>query len=235
MSLHPLDGAFERLRRGEEHLTDLRQRLADVLRQQEESIAPYFDPDPPHRIKLTLPTRTFVTMRVGILIGEICYNLRSALDYLVFELAKLDSGAPQDGTQFPIEDSPKGFSHRVKTSRLKGINAAHVAAIEGLQPYNGCHWTKALRDLSNPDKHREFPNIGGDVTAHAFSPTEDRNFVDIQAPIRRATHPVLGEMDVKVHFTGRIQFADGAPIIETLELIKVKVADTLTAFKGEFT
>jgi hypothetical protein len=38
------------------------------------------------------------------LVGEICYNLRSALDYLVFELAKHDSGTRQENTQFPIAE-----------------------------------------------------------------------------------------------------------------------------------
>jgi hypothetical protein len=41
------------------------------------------------------PLAPFVTMRVGVLIGEVCYNLRSALDYLVFALAELDSGIKQ--------------------------------------------------------------------------------------------------------------------------------------------
>ena len=52
-------------------------------------------------------TETFVEMSVPIRVGEVCYNFRSALDYLIFELAKLDSGVEQGGTQFPIMDSPK--------------------------------------------------------------------------------------------------------------------------------
>ena len=41
---------------------------------------------------------------------------------------------------------------------------SRLAAIEWLQPYSGCDWTKALRDLSNRDKHREFVSIKGDYT-----------------------------------------------------------------------
>jgi hypothetical protein len=55
-------------------------------------------------------TETFVGMSVPIRVGEVCYNFRSALDYLIFELAKLDSGVEQGGTQFPIMDSPKDFT-----------------------------------------------------------------------------------------------------------------------------
>jgi hypothetical protein len=86
-------------------------------------------------------------MSIGIRIGEVCYNLRSALDYLIFELAKLDSCAEQSGTQFPIIDAKEDFEGRGKRiflkegiNLLKGINLAHVAAIEQLQPCNGCQW-----------------------------------------------------------------------------------------------
>jgi hypothetical protein len=171
-------------------------------------------------------------MRIGVLIGEICYNLRSALDYLVFELAKHDSGIAQDGTQFPIEDKRKNFKSRKKTW-LKGINLGHIAAIERLQPYNGCDWTKALRELSNRDKHREFAQIDGDFAADAYS-IGNPKFDRLTSAVRRTVHPIYGEMDVKVDFTSRIFFADGTPIVETLEKVKLQVADTLAAFQAEF-
>jgi len=102
MPQYALNPSLERVVRVKEHLADLGHRLAHILRQQEDAIIPQFDPNPPHRLVLPLPASTFVTMRVGVLIGEVCYNLRSSLDYLVFALAELDSGIKQKGTQFPI-------------------------------------------------------------------------------------------------------------------------------------
>jgi hypothetical protein len=232
--IHPLDGARARVARANEHLTNLRQRLAGILRSQEDAIIVEFDPNPPHQIILRRPNETFVETDVGILIGEIVYNLRTALDYLVFELAKFDSGVSQDFTQFPIEDTKKGFAWREKRGWLKGINTAHVAAIERLQPYAGCDWTKTLRDLSNRDKHKGFARIGGSFTAHSYSRIHTSHFDAIQAPIRRAIHPVHGEVDVKLHFTATVELTDGPPIIEALEIVKLKVAETLEAFKPEF-
>ena len=48
-----------------------------------------------------------------ILVGEIIYNLRAALDYLIFELSLLDSGNEINGSipQFIIEDEPTGWSN----------------------------------------------------------------------------------------------------------------------------
>ena len=230
---HPLDSCFERVRRADEHLADLQERIETVRRQQQDSITVQFDANPPHNPIFGVFTKTFVTMRIGILIGEICYNLRGSLDYLVFELAKLNSGSTQHGTQFPIEDTKKGFEWR-KSRWLKGINPSHIAAIERLQPYMGCNWTKALRDLSNRDKHREFANIGGHSEAYIYTRPDDRNFHSIRAPIRSTPHPAFGKVDVKVYVTSAIQFADGAPIIETIKELQTQVANTLVAFKPEF-
>ncbi len=96
-----------------------------------------------------------VSMGIGILIGETCYNLRSALDYLVFNLSALDSGLDYQGTQFPIEDRQKNFRFRVdRRGILGGMNTTHRAEIEGQQPYKGSKWSKTLKEISNPDKHR---------------------------------------------------------------------------------
>jgi hypothetical protein len=81
---------------------------------------------------------------------------------IVFELARHDSGGiEQDGTQFIIEDVKsdplkpnRGFDARSKR-HLRGLNQAHIDAIESFQPYRGVEWTKTLRDISNPDKHRK--------------------------------------------------------------------------------
>jgi hypothetical protein len=41
-------------------------------------------------------------------------------------------------------------------------------------------------------------------------------------------------VDVKVHIAGQIAFPDGAPVRETIEEIKMEVANTLVAFKPDF-
>jgi hypothetical protein len=227
---HVLDGAFERVNRAGEHLPDLRAWLDAFRKQHEDTVITQFSAEPPHNIEIV--AQVGASMRIPILIGEICYNLRSALDYLIFELAKLDSGVIQNGTQFLIEDTEKGFERRRKT-RLSGVNERHVTCIERLQPYKGCDWTRALRDLSNPDKHRQFTRLGLTATGIAYTPA-DPEFGNSALPIRRTQHPVAGEMGVKLDYTASVRFPDGPLVTETLEVIKLKVAETLTAFKAEF-
>jgi hypothetical protein len=146
---HALDGCRERVRRAEEHLNELEREIAVTIEKQAYSLPFDLDIKPPHpAINVGDPPETFAGVRLGTLVGEIIYNCRCALDYLIYALAVIDSGKPQEKTQFPIMDTAKDFAGRGKTL-LVGVSAAHVAAIERLQPYNGCKWTGLLRALSN--------------------------------------------------------------------------------------
>lgn len=86
--------------------------------------------------------------------GHIVNDLRIALEYLVYQLAWLDSGTIQKRTQFPICDTLEAFASDLKQGRLNGLSPPHVEAIESCQPYNGVRWLRQVRVLSNTDKHR---------------------------------------------------------------------------------
>jgi hypothetical protein len=232
---HPLDSAFERVDRAGEHFSEFKRRAAVWNNAQYQATTWQFDPQDPSKISVGLSKIIPMPLRIGTLVGEICYNLRTALDYLIFELAKLDSGIPQDGTQFPIVDTPKAW--RQKRGWLKGLNSAHIAAIEALQPYNGCNWTKALRDISNPDKHRNITNFAGDMSLNPIVCIGDIDeaFESAAGTASHQRHPVTGEeVYVKLDLTTEVQLSDGTPVIETLELVKLKISETLDAFKPEF-
>src|SRR5207253_9743560 len=62
-----------------------------------------------NEVRTDLTWRISISMIAPILIGEVCYNLRSALDYLIHELTNIDTGPPKHKTQFPIEDGKNGF------------------------------------------------------------------------------------------------------------------------------
>lgn len=234
-SKHPLDGCRDRVRRAEEHLQDLEGEVVSMIEKQANSLPFDLDSKPPHgAINVGHPPETFAGVRFGTLVGEIIYNLRCALDYLIYALAVLDSGNPQEGTQFPIMDAANDFNVRGK-KMLVGVNAAHVAVIEQLQPYNGCNWTKKLRDLSNMDKHRHLIPGGGNMRATVHSGLNtDLNRIH-GAFDRKAKHPLTGEeVDVKVHIISEIVFADGTPVLPPLYEIKTHVANTLGQFECNF-
>ncbi len=230
--LHPLDDCREWTRRASKHIAEFKDMLEAARIQQANAVPLNFDPNPPHEWLLAVPPETLYGMQFSVVVGEICYNLRSALDYLVFHLAELDSRIQQEGTQFPIVDTRKLFQDRIATW-MKGINSSHVAVLERLQPYNGCNWSKRLRDLSNPDKHRELVRHIGEsrITVHL---EEGKNLSGIHGVVRQATHPTRGVVDVKVHVALGVAFSDGSPVVQTIEEIQAGVAHTLADFNPSF-
>src|ERR1700731_2588895 len=111
MALPSLAPAFAR---AEEHLTDFTPCVQTWLKAQRDAITLKIDPDKPHNIIVDRGRDIPVPYRFSILVSEICFNLRAALDYLVYELAILDSGSVKEKTQFPIEDCKKDFEWRKK-------------------------------------------------------------------------------------------------------------------------
>ena len=109
--------------------------------------------------------------RAAITIGEVAYNCRAALDYVIRELARGNNrGKDVRGTQFPIEDARDMYYARVTgihpdnpekmvARYLHKVPAQAVELLEQTQPFAGCEWTKLLREISNPDKHRYVPLI----------------------------------------------------------------------------
>lgn len=154
--------------------------------------------------------------------SETIGHVRSALDYLVYQLAWLDSGTTQTGTQFPIEDDEQNFWKRRRKTYLKGVSDAHAGVIAGVQPFSGAKWTKMLRSLSNPDKHRHIVS-----SVHHTGVTAEITAVDGDLP---------GQLDHEMtfRFSIFIAFDDGSPVIGTLNALAYEVGTLVEAFRKDF-
>ena len=150
-------------------------------------------------------------------------NLRSALDYLVYALAILDSGSEKKGTQFPICSNPSKFKKSVKGGLLRGINPTHKAAIEALQPYNGGNWLKDLASLNNPDKHMHLSAITSGNLARTLTVS---NEFDAETGIRT--------VEMELDATRFIAFPDRSPVIPFLDGLLAQVTDAVDQFEPDF-
>ena len=95
--------------------------------------------------------------RWGIVLGDICHNMRSALDHLVAAL--VPAGQVQRHHQFPILPTASHWSNEMQKqkSMLQYVDPAHVMIIESAQPYmpnTGLPRLSLLQRFSNNDKHR---------------------------------------------------------------------------------
>jgi hypothetical protein len=150
--------------------------------------------------------------------------LRAGLDYLAHALAWLDSGSPQAYTHFPIAQSPESFQDQGRR-RLVGVNKAHVEGLAAYQPFNGCEWTGTLQQLSNPDKHRTLTSIHREFSG-SFRIIPENLIVDPDNPDRF----IIPQSDIDL----RLRFWNGAPVVDTLEILARETAAVLLSFQGEF-
>ena len=212
-----LEYADARVERAKQHLIHLKRRHAIFWNRPIKEILP--DPRIPPLF--------------SILVGEIIYNQRAALDYLVFELAILDSRRIQKYTQFPIEDWPEEAAAQNKLKKcwapegkhpmLRGISVSHKAILRQFQPFEGCNWTRELRELSNPDKHRRTWEVFWQID---FSPDRPHRKAK-----RSRSKPSMNMQDM---FAGQILFEDRSPVIETLQVFQREVPAVLDMFRREF-
>jgi hypothetical protein len=222
-----LADAFLRIDRGDEHLTCLEARIEVFRESQKDKVTVRVEAN---RQGFGLRNEVEEPPRVlSVLIGEVVYNLRAALDYLVYALAWLDSREHQTKTQFPIESDCEIFNGRRRTF-LKGVSDEHVAAIKRLQPFNGCDWIGFLRDASNQDKH----------WALAVTSTSHSGYIEFDPPIPSPVPETYaeafakGEVNVKHNPTIDVTFANGPPVLEPLKILKAEVRAVLDSFKLEF-
>jgi hypothetical protein len=105
---------------------------------------------------------------VGVILGEIVHDLRSALDHVVWQLVTIGAEEPDLDNAFPLfagRETPESFRARAcrpatanrKHGPLFGVPADAVPVIEACQPYHGADTflLRALHDLWSVDKHRD--------------------------------------------------------------------------------
>lgn len=245
-----LAGAFARIDRADRHVDELklvieryRKTQQDKLISDEEKVNRLLPLRPGQKINSRFRSQVLndFPLEAAVIVGEVIYNLRAALDYLIYELAWQDSGSEKNGTQFLIEDvrisrkNPKwGFEPRSKTCLL-GLHQHHIDAVENLQPYKGCAWTKTLRDISNPDKHRQLTAIGGLIEAISVMECGiSGSLNDRPGKISRGAGGSYADTHIDLQYALSVTLPDGTDIVKTLEILKREVRATIDEFKPEF-
>lgn len=224
-----LADAYLRLDRADEHLREIHQLAQQICSAQAEAtrvaVAPGKTVAPGELAHLMTveSASTPIPARLGVLVGDCLNSLRSCLDYLVGELAELDSGEARQRTQFPVEQSPEAFRNRRQTF-LRGVSDTNVAQIESLQPYNEISWTAKLSRLSNWDKHNKLVLVAHDYLIAGIVTPSDAS-PSGQSPLKVELHlqPSL-----------RIQFEDGLQLLKTLDEIRAGAGSTLDFFAPQF-
>ena len=174
-----------------------------------------------------LPTASAIT-------GDAVNNMRSALDYLVYELAKHNEGRVITGTQFVIAQNPNEFEHQ-RNTRLRGLSPRQVDIIRNVQPFQGVTWSQILAEISNQDKHRELVEIDDDmfeliIRGYAETMKEDPECEGVPTKLVTTSKG-------KLVFQGKISnvlIMGNIPALEALNDMHKNVSETVRQFYGDF-
>jgi hypothetical protein len=208
-----LDDAKARIERARTHIANLEAAIATFLPPDRTITTPIMSP----AFISSGKQYVYAPSILAILIGETIYNLRGALDYLIYELFQLDTGKIKEHTQFLIEDTPTKWTAHLPGAGINRLTAPHQAALQALQPCFGCKWTGALRDYSNPDKHRQLTTI--------------------EASVNHGGHGMVGGVGpvmVTTQLTTKVAFEDGSFVVDTLKMFEREVAKVIQAFDPDF-
>jgi hypothetical protein len=158
--------------RARERLNEIDREATTFLYTQPYVVVSHKDTEPNW---FTMRCRTFSAppMSLGLMAGDFAHNLRSALDYVVYQLAALgESGEKGRGkkTQFPIFRDAVEYERWEKVY-LKGVRDKERAAIRELQPFDRPgSLLFAIMELDDRDKHRLVDPVGSIAGAVRLSP-----------------------------------------------------------------
>lgn len=143
-----------KLARAEEHLQSVMQTVGSLESAQCEMIP---EESPQHKnygvLRINLTPKPPAAL--SAVIGDFLFNVRSALDHLVWQLVIANGGTPGTSNMFPIAPDPKNFRDEEKRQRLRGVAPEAQALIEQMQPYHtGNEALQILSRLHNIDKHQ---------------------------------------------------------------------------------
>ena len=151
-----LEGVNAKVQRAQDQIERLARDIEASCEDQRALFSEELRPDVGDKIWIFRGETPIVPIEYSIRLGEIVYNLRSALDQLVWQLVHANYKAPSHRNEFPIFDDESRFNNVVKT-KLAGVSQQSLAIIKEMQPFRkDDKWSalKTIHSLCNIDKHR---------------------------------------------------------------------------------
>ena len=127
---------------------------------------------------------------LGIIVGDIVHNIRSALDHLACQFVLHSGNQPTTRTAFPLfDEKPKPGSKPEKRWKdiTAGMNAEALEYIDHFQPYQTAgkpepHLLSMLNTLWNWDKHHDIHVVGHAFDGLDIKGTASTHFAYVETP-----------------------------------------------------
>lgn len=188
-------GARTKIKRAKSHIQNFETARASFFGHDPYVVGTQRDPETRQLIYYVVSVED-VPPLLSSIVGDAIQNLRTALDYLAYQLVVVGTGSePSDRVYFPIFNSEKEYEAK-KLGKIKGASEDAIKAIDSLKPYKGGNdllWQ--IDKLNIVDKHRLLLTVGSafcsvDLGAHMSqmmqSAFPDRDFPTIPLFVRPA-------------------------------------------------
>lgn len=91
---------------------------------------------------------------IGVILGDILHNLRSALDYAACELVRSKCHSDK-GVYFPFCEHKDGIDEMIRKKNFHRAGVDAIEVLKGLMPYKGGDYMlRGIHDLDIRDKHQ---------------------------------------------------------------------------------
>lgn len=149
-----IDGIIAKRNWAEHHLYIVERGIDDFLNSDPYPVSIERYPENGIYLARLVNPKEFPATEMALMIGDCVHNMRSALDYIAWELAGGDIFDKE--TMFPIFETKAGFDTRGRKRIKKIASREAVALIEKFQPYNtpDNKALSAIQDIDTTDKHK---------------------------------------------------------------------------------
>ena len=173
--MKPLDGVWLKVNRAKQHLESLDGEIRRFLQSGAYTVTPNPEEDTEEVYMFQFNVVRQPPKEWSVIVGELAFNLRSALDHLAWQLALLSTNDPSRQTEFPIFIDPDVFRNGAGR-KMQNILPDDRDIIRELQPYNKDKRPELellwlLHELNRIDKHQTIvPGFGQSIITFSNLP-----------------------------------------------------------------
>jgi hypothetical protein len=250
-----LTGVLAKLDRADEHRLAYDELVEEFVAGEPYTIYTEYDPQTGWHSVRWLALREPPLERLALVFGDMVSNLRTTLDYLVWQLVLTTGKRPGRRTGFPVVRREKDWEAQSRIA-LRGVEQRWIDEIEARQPYHrldrpSIHPLAILDHVNNLNKHRFLPvavlsvqrlDLLINVEDAPGEAIESQDFLDRpitdggEAARFRVPSGTHLEVAVKQPPRCRVSFDDGLDYdwhpIELIEWVRETVAQFEPAFRA---
>jgi len=235
--MHPLDGCRAKICRAGQHINALDAEFREFTKPEFYKIirAEINPKTGKQTLRISSPVNSLadIPSHWSVVVGEICHDLRSSLDYLTCQLTILDTRNTKtcdENISFPIylfgprkgkgakRWPPQGVPHGIRF-----LCPCHATSIKRLQPYQGRNGQRLsplwlLQELNNADKHRQIQVLTSQARGFTL---RSGKLTEMRVGLRGFTVTVNG-----------IRLKTGMPLINRTKVGTVAADETMDVNQG---